>query len=350
MTGPSLDIRHVDPADWPALALGFADLTFEQSLGYACPAAARIGGELRLLAIKLDGTPLAAVALRLKRAPGLGRGIAWGPSGPLLRPLGRPAPTAEAIVAILAALRRQICDAEGHVLRLRLPGTALHNTGLDDTAIAAAAGFRPWTGRPPYCSAALDLSQGEDRLMQRLSGKWRTDLRFAQKSGLDLDRGFDPALQARFMTLFDAVQAAKGFRPEIAPDFHFAIPGPGCPADYALEILIATQQGRDVAGIVVGSSGATATYLFGATAEAGRPLRAGYFLTWKAVGLALARGQSWYDLGGIDAAANPDVARFKERMSGEPVAAPPFEARPQGPAGRVILGLEQLRARLKRQG
>lgn len=237
------------------------------------------------------------------------------------------------------------------MLRLRLSGTTMSATGSDIagfSALAAEAGFNPWVGRHPYRSFALDLTQGPDRLMQRLNGKWRGHLRFAQKSGLGLDRGYDPALQARFMALYRKVQVGKGFSSEIGPEFHFAIQERDTPADFRLEILIATKDGQDIGGIVVVTSGVTATYVFGATVEAGRPLRAGYFLTWEAVLRACESGALWYELGGVDFSKNPDVSGFKERMGGKPIEAHAFEARPAGPSAAVILALEQLRSLLKR--
>lgn len=345
-----LVVTEIHTSEWPAIVGRFSDLTFEQSLAYSRAAAARIGGELRLLAVEHQGQPVAVAAVRLKRVPGLGRGIAWCPSGPLLCRLGTAAPQADEIVGILSALCEEVCGHRGHVLRLRLPGTSLSGTGLDETALAKAAGLSPWAGRPPYRSFVLDLTQGEDRLMQRLNGKWRTDLRFALKSALTLERGDDEGLRRRFLALFDTIQQQKGFRPEIPPEFHFALAGPSCPADYGLDILIARHAGQDVAGIVVGTSGPTATYLFGATGEAGRPLRAGYFLTWEAIRLAAARGVLWYDLGGVDFATNPDVSRFKERMGGEAIEAHAFEARPSGLAVPALLGLERLYYWLKERG
>lgn len=192
--------------------------------------------------------------------------------------------------------------------------------------------------------------------MARLNGKWRTDLRFALKSGLGRDHatsrsGLDPALIARFMALYGAVQDAKGFRPEITPEFHFGLTdGAAGAEDYRLDILIATKDGQDVAGIVLGTAGACTTYLFGATADAGRPLKAGYFLQWE--GLALARhiGSAWYDLGGVDFEANPDVARFKERMGGVLISADPHEARPGGLFPKLLDGLEGVRARIRKAG
>lgn len=338
----SLHLRTVQPDDWPALAEGFADLTFEQTRAYAEAAAARVGAEVRFVALETAGEPVAAAALRIRRVPGLGRGIAWCPSGPLVHRADDAPPDALRMVAVLMALRQQIAETEGHVLRCRLAGIASGQPDLP--VLAARAGFLATARAPAYRSSAIDLTRTPDALLTALDGKWRTDLRAALKAGLTLDHGTGDDIEARFLAMFETVQAAKGFRPDIGPAFHFRLRAD----DYPVETLIARHDGADVAGIVVGTAGRCATYLFGATLPAGRPVRAGYFLTWEAIRLAQARGLSWYDLGGIDAVANPDVARFKERMNGQAIMAEPFEARPPGPLASAILGLEALRARLKR--
>lgn len=347
---PGLHVRPLPGSDWPALAAAFDDGTFEQTRTYGSAAAARIGGKLHCLAVEGAEGPLAAAAGRLRLVPGLGRGILWLPSGPLICPSAAPPPDDATLAAILRGLRLHVCGQKGHVLRLRLSGTAIPDP-QHLRAVMATAGFRPHAARPPYRSVALDLRQTPETLLHRMSGKWRTDLRAAEKAGLELERGSGPALAARFLALFGQVQATKGFRPEITPEFHFRLAEAAGPAaDYRVETLIARHAGRDVAGIVVGTAGRTATYLFGATGPEGRPRRAGYFLTWQAVLQARAEGLHWYDLGGVDAAANPDVARFKERMGGAPICAEVFEARPAAPWATLILGLERLRARLRGKG
>ncbi len=333
----------VSAADWPVLAEKFSDLGFEQSLTYAQAAARRIGGTVRFVVMENAGQPVAAACVRTKALPGLGRGIAWIASGPLTRLKGGADPDEATLTGILLALRQQFAVREGHILRLRLPGLAFR--GSDRIARSAAeAGFHSTTRAPFYRSVAIDLRKDPAQLLADLNGKWRTDLRFAQKSGLALEQGNTPALRARFMAMFEKVQAAKGFRPDVAPEFHFALSGP----DYGLDILIATKAGQDLAGIVIGTAGTAATYLFGATADAGRSLRAGYFLTWAGLDLSRSRGLDWYDMGGIDPEANPDVARFKDRMNGTPLWAEPFEARPAGAVSALIGALETLRSRLKR--
>jgi FemAB family len=337
-------IQPIGPAHWPSLAAGFRDLTFEQSQAYAEAAARRIGASLHHYKVVRDGRVIAAAAVRIKTVPGLRRGIAWIASGPLVLPTDGVAPDEATLADVLAALRAELADRQGHVLRLRLSG--LSGVGRDVLARAAErAGLQPTLRASAYRSIALDLKSGTEALMAALNGKWRTDLRFALKSGLVLERQSGTPIEARFLEMFEKVQQSKSFRPEISPQFHFRLGDP----DYVVETLIAVKDGFDVAGIVTGTTGGCTTYLFGATLDAGRPLRAGYFLTWQAISLAQSRGLAWYDLGGIDAVENPDVARFKERMNGVPLFAEPLESRPTGILPRVVLGAETLRSRARRR-
>ena len=341
----SLSVREVAYTDWPTYAQQFRDLSFEQSLTYGRAATARISGKMRCLVLERDGHPVAAAQVRIKTLPGLGRGIAWIASGPLLLPLEGSAPSHAVIAEVLSALRTEIALRQGHVLRLRLPGIAFHDQ--DEMAkVAKAAGFAPTDRAPVYRSIAIDLQQNEAALMAAMNGKWRTDLRYAQKSGLALEVGYSPEMQARFLVLFRDIQAAKGFSPDITPEFHFALSGP----DLHYDILIITKDGQDLAGIVIGTSGRCTVYLFGATAEAGRALRAGYLLTWEGIRLAQSRGIDWYDLGGVDFDDNPDVARFKDRMNGRKIeAAGPYETHYGGPLAHLIKAVEGLRAKLRKR-
>jgi len=339
----------VSEDDWPAIAESFSDLGFEQTLSYSKAAARRIGGETQFLAVKRGDRIIAAAALRLKTLPGLGRGVVWIPSGPLVRRNnGGPVGVTE-VMESLVALRNKVVMQDGHILRLRLPATAF--LGADELQERiAGAGYTETDRAASYRTFIVDLGNDEDTLMRNLNGKWRTDLRAASKAGLALDVGCDSSIQARFLKIFEPHQARKEFRPEISPQFHFALAG----AAYPLDILMATKDGVDVAGIVVGRAGPTATYLFGATSLDGRQLKAGYFLTWQGILKSRLAGCLWYDLGGVDFDINPDVARFKQRIGGIEVVSAPYEARPGGLVPRIIGGLEAvrwaLRERRKRVG
>lgn len=334
MTGGPMKIEHVEPASWDGAVAAFDDLTFEQTLAYSLAAANRIGASLLLLAARQDSRIVAAGAIRVKSIPGLGRGIAWLPSGPMFCRAGeRPSPPH--VAAVVGKLAQYVGIESGHIFRMRCAAPSLINAA-DRQFADLMPGFRPTTRVASYTTAALDLRKSEEELLKALDGKWRTDLRASWKSGLELATGQGRELADRFLALFEPHRKRKGFHTEITPDFHYALAGPG----YKLDTLIATRDGKDVAGIVICTAGKTATYLFGATSDAGRSSKAGYFLTWSGIRLSIGRQLSWYDLGGIDAAANPDVARFKQRMNGVSMASEPIEFKPPGLRTAIVAQLE----------
>ena len=135
-----LVVTPIAPNDWPTIATGFVDLGFEQGTSYAEAAAQRIGAHVQYYLITEAGQPIAAATIRVKTVPGLGRGIAWIPSGPLVRPSCAPVPNTSRLRALLVALRTEICDRQGHLLRFRLSGTSFLNAA-DVADAAQAAGF-----------------------------------------------------------------------------------------------------------------------------------------------------------------------------------------------------------------
>jgi len=190
----------------------------------------------------------------------------------------------------------------------------------------------------------IDPDQNEDRLMKGLHGKWRNPLRNALKAELQLETGPIHALSDRFSRLYEPVRDAKGFQPDIPPEFYYQLAGP----DFDHDVLIARKDGEDVGAMTIGVSGPNATYLFGATSDAGRRLNAGHYLMWQAMLYCRDRGLKCFDLGGIDAEANPSVTRFKQRTGGaDRTAAGPYESRPNGAGTALITLAETLHRKLK---
>lgn len=338
-----LVVRTVSPAEWPRISGAFRDLTFEQSLTYGQAAAARIGGAAEFVTLNdVQGQTLAAACIRIKCVPGLKRGVAWIASGPLVARHGEPDFKAVELPALLTTIAAHV-HRTGHILRLRLPAIAGHDP-MEIDALAADAGFQATDRAPGYRSIAIDLAQSEETLMAALHGKWRNPLRNALKAELEIDCGPIAELADRFHVLYQEVQQAKGFHPDIPPEFFYPLKGP----DFDHEVLIARKDGTDVAGITLGRAGVMATYLFGATTDAGRKLNAGHFLIWQAILRGRSLNLRWFDLGGIDINENPSVARFKLRTGGREIsAAGPYEARPIGIAPALIAGAESLHRLLK---
>ncbi|MCK0103898.1 peptidoglycan bridge formation glycyltransferase FemA/FemB family protein [Pseudohalocynthiibacter sp. F2068] len=338
MTLPNLTVRPVDSANWLGVSSEFEDITYEQSATYGQAAAARIGAEVMFVALySTEGKLVAAACLRFKHLPGIKRGIAWIASGPLVRKLGNPALSPEQLRAVFATLRDH-CHAAGHILRLRLSAvTGFAPETID--GLITLEGYQPTDRSVSYRSVIIDLEQEEDALMRALHGKWRNPLRNALKSGLSLEQGSLAEFSERFHQLYEDVRRAKGFSPDIPPEFYYTLSGSG----FTQEALIAREGGQDVGGMTIGITGPNAVYLFGATTAAGRHLNAGHFLMWKAMLHCRARGMRRFDLGGIDEADNPSVARFKLRTGGADVTAPgPYESSPDGLIPKLILGAEAL--------
>ncbi|NOC94223.1 GNAT family N-acetyltransferase [Ruegeria sp. HKCCD6228] len=344
MIAYQLSARVLPEEKWPALSASFRDLTLEHSLTYARAAARRIGADVQFLMLTTpDGQPVAAACLRIKHVPGLRRGIAWLAAGPLVQHVDRPDPDAATLRAVLAALRTYAQES-GHILRLRFPATPWHDVALLDQ-LARSEAFLPTDRSPTYRTVVVDCTQDEDTLMRALHGKWRNPLRNALKAGLDLD--IVPIAQAadRFHPMYTEVQAAKGFRPDIPPEFYYALEG----ADFAHEVLFARKDGTDIAAMTLGRAGSNAVYLFGATLDTGRRLNAGHYLMWHSMLRCRDLGLKYFDLGGIDPEANPSVTRYKLRTGGTELrAAGPYEFRPAGASSTLISIAETIHARLKK--
>lgn len=342
----TLILQDISPSDWHPLSLGFRDLSFEQTRAYAEPAAQRVGGQARFVAVRRGRETLAIAALRVRNLPGLRRGIIWLPAGPLVLRQNEPDPDPETLAAVLSALRHQLVDVEGNVLRLRF--SALSLLSQEATAnIASAAGFAPTTRAAPYKTFLLDTSVDEDEAMRRLNGKWRGHLRNAFKAGLAVEMTSDATLTERFERVMASVQEAKGFAPAITPDFHRKCQGEG----YALETFIVSREGRDLSAGMLVVNGANANYLFGATNAEGREHRSGYQLTWSIMGRCRALGLKWMDLGGVDSTATPELTVYKERTGALYVeGAGPYEANPGGLFTRALYLAEDLRNLRKRKG
>lgn len=339
MPGKQLALRSLAPGDWPGISRQFDDLTYEQSLTYAQAAANRIGATTEFVGVyDVHDTPVAAACLRIKKIPVLNRGIAWIAAGPLTYPADGPIPDSETIGAVLSGLR-QYAHSAGHVLRLRFPVQV--SPPLD---AITHAGFVPTQRSDPYRTVLINPDQTDDTLMKALHGKWRNPLRNALKAGLELETGPIADLSDRFSKLYEQVRATKGFQPDIPPEFYYQLSGP----DFEHDVLIARKDNVDIGAMTIGYTGSNATYLFGATSEAGRRLNAGHYLMWQAMLYCRERGLKCLDLGGIDQAANPSVTRFKLRTGGTDVTASgPYESRPDGITAGLIGWAETLHRKLK---
>lgn len=313
-----------DPEEWRTLVAGFSDASHKQLAQYSSAVARRVGAVSENVAIIGNEGPLGLCNVRVKKLPLLPFGIAYINGGPLVLN-GATEDPARRLSRCLAALREEYVVRRGHVLRV--VGTARPDIPLQeaDSSFQTEA-FERVQAKGSYRTILIDLDRDLDQLRQGFDQKWRNILNKAERQGVLVESGGDPASFAQFDRMYRSLIERKGFATDLGPGFFSELQGDLAEPDRFV-VHLATHDGRPVAGHVGAFHGDTAVYLLGAASEAGLKLNASYLLQWHVIRHAQARGCRWYDLGGIDPDSNPDVYRFKARMGGRDISAPgPYEA------------------------
>lgn len=293
-----------DDADAYNAALDRADLSnLLQSWAWGEAKAEVEGWRPRRGLIRLHGKAVAAFQALEKR---------WGPIR-LARLNRGPVLFADAdLAAVVGTLRRRWrwWNAGALLIAPELPG------GEGSTTLLRGLGLRR-RAAPIWQSAWLDLAPDPADLRKSLNGKWRNMLVNAEKAGLDIECREGIAgvewLMPRYQTMMDD----KGFA-ATSPAMVRALARHAPAAD--MLTFIASRQGEPASAVLVVRHGATATYLIGWNDELGRTTRANHLLLWQALLACRERGCRRFDLGGIDDALTPGVARFKRGLNGHDYA------------------------------
>ena len=332
-------IEDVDPRRWSALTGSFPAHNYESSVVYAQAMAARSKSVARFMTVHSGRELIGGAAVRIRKIPFLGRGVAYISGGPFvscneagLLEFGR-------LAAVASAIRHRLVERERNVLLLRAAAIREERIEHFDSSFASM-GFLKSSHVRSYRTIMIDLTIEDKQLRAGLHSKWRNCLNLAGRSGLSVESGSSRELAGRFLPIFHAMQDSKEFSVKMTPEFFFNLDMQNTGA----VIFIARKDGRDVGGHVLSLLGNTAVYLFGATNEAGRDAKSGYQLQWSAMMLAKQRGFAWYDLGGIDRQSNPGGFQFKNRMGGTVFQSPgPYQCLPEGLLFRAIDRLLSLR-------
>lgn len=165
-------------------------------------------------------------------------------------------------------------------------------------------------------SMDLDLRPEPDTLLANFSGKWRRNLRLAQKEDLVIKRTDNPDIE-KVRAVFAEMESNKQLpelfsREKLESLFRHA-------GSKFVFLQCEDRNGNLVAlrgALIIGNRGCD--YL-AATSSEGRRLRASYPLLWDMLRLCRERGITDYDLGGIDPWENPGVYEFKRQTGAREV-------------------------------
>lgn len=336
-----ITMDRLDPATWARAAHGCQAFNFRQSVPYSDRLAAIRRSSNDYWMIRDSGRMIGLACARVRTVPAPGAGLALVSGGPLWSDALGDEEAAGAVGVMASALAAEYVRRRGVTLRIAPPiGGSARNESV--TRALGSHGFVPAARAPRYRTILVDLRRDPAGIRAGLAQKWRNQLNGAERQGIsiEVDKG-DRAVE-RFSPLYDALLQRKSFSSELGPDFYDAVQR-SADVDSRLLVVSASHYGADVAGAVVDLGRETATYILGATTDAGMKCKAAYALHWAIMMLARDAGCVWYDLGGIDPEANPGVHHFKSGFGGvDLTSAGPFEIRPPGWRGWVGDRVESL--------
>ncbi|PJC37263.1 hypothetical protein CO046_01225 [Candidatus Peregrinibacteria bacterium CG_4_9_14_0_2_um_filter_53_11] len=180
-------------------------------------------------------------------------------------------------------------------------------------------------------SLILDLTLSEAALLEQMKPKGRYNIRLAQRKGVTVKRytSVDQLAPGEFEAFYQVLQqtgSRDGFGIHPASYYEQLLKNLG-PSSNAALYLAYDEAGTVIAGIITTYFGSTATYYYGASSPAHRPLMAPYLLQWEAILDAKNRGFHSYDFLGIAPPNSPDhpwagITDFKKKFGGTEIHYP----------------------------
>ncbi len=323
--------------DWRAHLRAFPDASYTHLWEYARAAAQRVGADHEAVAVRNDGALIALAAVRIKCVPFVG-GIAYISGGPLTARSGH-------LRTALAALRDHYTRGRGLVLRILGP-TGDPDWCADATEAFTSLGFAPTDASRSYRTILVDTARPLDSIRAGLAQRWRRHLNFAEKQNLAVRVGVSADFVRTLGDLYRPMVDRKGFSTELDWDFYESLAAQ-LEGDDRFVIHLIEKDSTPISAMLSCTLGDTAVAILNATSPAGRDFRSSYLLHWAMLEHAHRAGARWLDLTGIDRAANPGGAQFKDGVGGVEILAPgPFQSVPDTAKGRATLVIERAYRRL----
>ena len=252
------------------------------------------------------GQPVAAAQWLRRRIPLLGI-LAYLPRGPVCA-AGESTPASAIVDRVAVEARR----AGGFALWVEAPWEA--NQGPE---LPASFSSTPDYIQPP-ATGLVDLRPPPESVLATFHSSMRRNIRTASRRGLEIRVAKTEKDWRDFYPLLSETAERDGFGIHTWP--YFATMRETLEAAGWATLFLAEHAGTPVGGLLLTTFGNTATYLFGASATAGRDLRIGHGLQWHAMCWAKDNGCHTYDLWGMPATADPNdplagVHRFKRGFS-----------------------------------
>jgi lipid II:glycine glycyltransferase (peptidoglycan interpeptide bridge formation enzyme) len=311
-TMPCAVIEYADAASWDALVAQHPQGHMLQSWSWG-DLKEQFGWQPFRVAVT-DGTSVAAAQLLIR--PLYGLSVAYVPRGPLFA-------ADETLNHILLQSVQRIARRHRAAF-LRLEPNLLETTDAATTRHSwlQVRRFMPAAPMQPRSSIHLDLTAEPEALFAAFSKGHRADVRRAERNGVAIRVGTDPA----DLDLFYTIMQATGERQEFGIHARSYYETAQRLFQDAARLLIAEQAGVAIAAFLVFAWGREATYMYSGSTEAGLKQGANHLLQWHAIQWARERGCVLYDLWGIpDAfgqmahASGAELARLEQEAKEHPL-------------------------------
>lgn len=322
--------RDVDIRSKAMAALFPTDILFQTS--YWAQVKARLGLQPRAFDIPTAG-PDKDVLVLLK--PFGGRSVAIVPQGPEHAPSEEEYGTflEDFSVALAKTLGPEVAFIRYDLPWLSPYADVMEQEGLDAfpeprlRELRMNMGTRFWNIRKARedmtvaSSLVLDLAGSEEEMLGRMKPKTRYNIGLARRKGVSVLEA-DARCLPDFHALYRQTALRNGFSPCGPEHFRAMFQSLLSAPDRSDLLFLLARHGSDVlAGAIVGISGETATFLYGASSNTKRNLMAPSLMHWTAMRLAREHGCVRYDLGAVSPADTPDhpfhgLYRFKTGFGG----------------------------------
>lgn len=255
---------------------------------------AGIGTPVLRFGVFEDAKLLATAQLTLHRIPRTGYHVGYLPKGPVVS--GDPVlvlPTlVEGVRKIVDKYDLVFVKVEPNVLASSKDWEmALTNSGFKKSAKRI---FTEW-------NFLLDLTQPEEEILKRMQGKWRYNIRLAERKGVTVtEEDSGDALEA-FLALHR--ETAKRQKFLLHEDNYYREVWRRLHPQGMAKLLLAHQGGKVLAAWLVLIFGKKIYYPYGASSSTGREVMPVHALAWKTVQLGKALGCETFDMWG---AADPE--------------------------------------------
>jgi hypothetical protein len=209
---------------------------------------------------------------------------------------------------------------------LNLRGVAIRPNPIRSACwdVAHQAGW----SRVGRSSHVLDLDGGYDAVWARMHSPKRNRIRKARASGLVLERGNDPVLVGRFYALYLRWSAIRAQRRRLPPALitllarwrepRWKFDATARRMGPALTVLMASHEGREVAGAVYLQMGKSAVYWRGASdLDLSREYPANDLLQDEMIAEACNAGCTHYHMG--ESGGVESLMRFKSQFGAQPI-------------------------------